>query len=373
MNKTAEVYFIFALSNKIGIGSYEYEIFSLPESLRWVFDIFRSSGRMFWPVFYVLLLGAIYIVVKGNSPRVAIVLLGIATVIQIADTSVIWLRIREKLMITPAAEWVSPLQNTFWRNVPLKYKKLRWIQPGNYTLHWKNLAAFAAKSGMSTDAVYLARVNGKTWYMARQRASIELASGKYEPDSLYILDPAMLKTAIPQINQKNDLLAKIDDLYVIAPGWKLCSEVKINPVPINIGDRLLFAQSANGVGYMRCGWYQPEQAGTWSNGTTADISLPVKTNVPSVVIIEAIPLVSSLHPTQHVEVAVNSILIGQFNLTGGSHRLRLELSDAIRTDVIKRGVLRLDFKFPNAARPIDLGINSDTRLLALSLVAISLE
>ena len=53
-------------------------------------NVFRCSGRMFWPVFYAIIFVVIFLIVRGNNTRTAVYLLGFALVIQIVDTSAAW-------------------------------------------------------------------------------------------------------------------------------------------------------------------------------------------------------------------------------------------------------------------------------------------
>jgi len=242
---------LFALSNKISIGSQEFEIISLPEPLLQAANVFRASGRFFWPVFYVLVLSAIFVVVRGYSVRSAILMLTIALVVQVVDTRAGWQDVRKKLMASPKSEWASPLSDPFWEKAADKYKKVRWIPPGNHSPHWKTLAYYAARHEMKTDAVYLARIDKEALQAARQNAIDAVNTGTYEPDSLYVVDPATLRAAMFALDRETDLLAKVDGLYVIAPGWKryaacdqVDGELQLEDIvpPVHLGERIEFFQ-----------------------------------------------------------------------------------------------------------------------------------
>jgi len=212
---------LFALSNNVGIGTSSFN-YPLPELLLRLANILRASGRMFWPVFYALLFVLLFVVIRGNGTRPAIVILALALVVQIVDTSAAWGGIRAKLMEARDSEWSSPLKDPFWATAARKYKKVRWIQPGNVTPNWQALAAFAGKNHMATDAIYLARVSSSALEIAQTRARDALRTGRYEPDTLYVLDDGVVLTAALSLNPETDLLARIDGLTVVAPGWKKC-------------------------------------------------------------------------------------------------------------------------------------------------------
>lgn len=212
---------LFALSNNVGIagGGFQYPI---PEIVLRIVNTFRASGRMFWPVFYMLVFVLLFVVIRGHDTRPAIFILAGALTLQILDTRAAWAGIRASLMTESASEWSTPLKDSFWADAAKQYKKIRWIQPVNQSPNWQILAAFAAKHHMATDAVYLARINPSALTDAQNRALDTLRSGHYEADTLYVLDEVSLHLAAHSLNAESDLLARVDGLFVVAPGWKGC-------------------------------------------------------------------------------------------------------------------------------------------------------
>ncbi len=226
---------LFALSNDIGIASSELQ-YPLPEFVLQVANIFRASGRMFWPVFYMLVFVVLFVIIRGHTERLAIFLLAGALVIQILDTRAGWGDIRANLMVRPASEWRSPLKDPFWGDAARQYKKIRWIKPINQSPNWQVLAAFAAKHNLATDAVYLARINHSSLMNTQRRALNLLHTGHYEADTLYVLDEASLRLAALSLNSERDLLAQVDGLFVVAPGWKECGVCVKGQDEVNVSD-----------------------------------------------------------------------------------------------------------------------------------------
>lgn len=372
---------IFALSNKVGFGLHGFE-YPLPELVLEMANVFRASGRMFWPVFYLILFSAIFLLVRGYEKRTASILLGLALVIQIVDTSAVYKGIPYNKMAEPSTAWNTSLTSPFWGEGASKYSKVRWVPPGNISPHWQTLAAYAGSHGLSTDAVYLARISTLALQTATEQASKAIASGSYEPDSLYILDDAVLLRAAININTEYDLLARVDGFNVIAPGGKRCEsllrlaeEVEINELlpPIKVGERILFNNTGSGQTYLVHGWSHPEPWGVWSEGEKATILLPLPGADIASILFEAHPLLSPSHLKQNVEVRINGIGAAELLLTSDSDKL-LEVKIPETTN-LKEGnnTIKLEFYLPDAARPIDIGINNDTRQLALGLIALTVR
>jgi len=103
---------LFAISNTISIGLWKYT-FPLPDVFMGFASLLRASGRMFWPVFYFLLLVFITYIVRGFSQKSAILILGMSCAIQIVDTSAGWRQIHRALNISSSSQATS-LINAAW-------------------------------------------------------------------------------------------------------------------------------------------------------------------------------------------------------------------------------------------------------------------
>lgn len=374
----------FAVSNKLGISSASFEL-ELPDLLMRAANIFRASGRMFWPVFYMIFFTIIFLITRGYNNRSTIILLWLGLVIQIVDTSKGWLTIRSELMTKPSSVWQTKMVDPFWNEAASKYRKVRWMIPTNHSTSWKEVASYAGTHNLATDAVYLARVGKENLRTAQQKAKTTLQSGVFDSDSLYILEKGLLRQVAMNLDIENNLLAKIDGFTVLAPGWKKCTtcsevfkEVKISdllPLPLKAGDRLLFSKNQSGLRFLGEGWSKAEDWGIWSDGTDATLALSFVTERISKILVEANPLLSLTHPKQEVEIKINGIPTNSVTLTTNSGgRFEIEIPEETRQQLKHNGhKLKLQFHFLDAARPVDIGINSDTRKLSIGLVALTIQ
>lgn len=179
------------------------------------------------------------------------------------------------------------------------------------------------------------------------------------------------------------MIAKIDNFFVIAPKWMECRDclpIK-NEIaspsrlpPVTFGDRMPTSQTGSGLPYLFCGWSGPEAWGAWSEGDDATIVLPLNGNRPDMIIIESKPFVTSLNPKQDFEVAINDQPAAKFGLTAESKRLlEIKIPRSALDDESFKGMLKIDFHFHNAVRPIDIGLNDDTRRLSLGVASITVR
>ena len=175
---------------------------------------------MFWPTFYVLLIGLVVLTVRSHGTKVASWLLGGALLLQVADTSEGWRKHYVHFRDTRASAWRTPLQSDFWRVVGAEYKRLRNVPLVHHAEDYAVWADFAASHGMATDSVYLARVDPELLRAARAASENAVGLGDFERDTLYVLDREHAARAAGSLDVDSDLLTRVDGVFLLAPGWK---------------------------------------------------------------------------------------------------------------------------------------------------------
>lgn len=370
----------FALSNRVGFGSFIIE-YPLPEWLTKAASVFRASNRMFYPVFYTLIFVIITMIIRNLDTKSATLVLLIALIIQITDTSAGWISIRNRLNTKPDSVPLSLFASPIWKDASQKYKKIRWIMPDNNTMHWRDISNYAAFNNLSTDAVYLARIGPNELKSARETASNAMKNGTYERDTIYLFDDFNFSKALLGRDTDKHLFAKIDGLNVVFPDWKECvncpeidSEVESLKAYPSIPQGIELGATPGGkvTPYLSYGWSHSEDWGVWSDGNESEIVLPVN-YLAKEIHLKGKAFVPNGRP-QKILIDVNDINLSMVNFNSLENnsiiiKIPLELSKKIS----ELGILRLRFHFPNALSPIDLGSSSDVRKLGYGLQSISVE
>ena len=207
---------LFAISNNIGLGSYD---FSIPLSQEWLdrANLLRGCGRMFWPVFYVIFWILVRTLFKQYRTAHATWMLFVAVMVQAVDTSAGWLPIRQS-MRPIGSTWPSPLKSAFWAQVPSTYQEIRIVPPGNREKNYEVFAYFAGSHGMSTDAFYAARIDAQKLRQAKKDASAAVTKGRYSPGALYVLQKRHEAPARRKLHDA-DFLGWVDGFLILAPNW----------------------------------------------------------------------------------------------------------------------------------------------------------
>ncbi|WP_423205084.1 DUF6311 domain-containing protein [Pseudomonas kribbensis] len=366
---------VFAVSNNIAFGPLNFT-YPLPEKIIAVANIFRGSGRMVWPVYYAVILVIVFLVIRANEPRTAICLLAMALLVQVADTHRGWAPIRKHLMMEPSSRWATPMVDPFWQSAATHYQKIRWLTPQNHSSQWMNVAAFAAVHGMATDAVYLGRMAQAPLEEAGRRASEMMASGQYDPDTLYLLGDRALLRAFSNIHTTTDLFTRIDGFLVLAPGWKQCRDclqVSVEKTPqqrvpeLASGQEMRFSYGDAGQVFLAGGWSDPEPFGIWSSGTDAELVMRVQDSARSLRL-ETMAFLPPGLARQDVVIKLNGIEAPSISLDKpDGNILELNLTPAIRKRIREDGLLRVQLQFADAISPRQSGVSNDARQLAMGL------
>lgn len=363
----------------IGFGMKDFH-FEIPNSLYALLSILRSSARMYWPIHYCLVIAAIYFVIKLTPTKATPFLLGFILVIQLADTSNGWLKIRNSLARDMSTEINSPLlKDPFWQTAASHYRKIIRIPAGTQTLNWLQFASLANRNSMSTNSVYLARVDNRQVDAANSKLQDLLKNGKFDPTALYIIEKRFIIPALAS-SGPDDLLSNIDGFTVLAPGWlkcEACSQVPIkkqikaeefrptNNSSIGFSDEMKDQKS---IFYLGNGWSWQETWGTWSDGVSSELNIPwpkqsphsLKMNIKAFVITDK-------HPTQSIDVFVNSVPFSHLKLNQFDNNL---ITIPISKEMLSRPYLNIKLEIHNPGKPSKLiSGNQDKRLLGIGLVS----
>lgn len=135
------------------------------------------------------------------------------------------------------------------------------------------------------------------------------------------------------------------------------------PAEIEYGSKITFGRGGNSGPYKTAGWSTTEEKFTWSEGTSAQLRIPVPATTDPVTLkmrIAALVKPPELS-SQPVEVFINDQKIAEWQVGDTS-----EFVARVPPDFTKKGgVLNIDIKTPKATSPKALGLSDDPRVLGI--------
>ena len=173
---------MFSISHVITANGATLIALPLSEKLIRFFSIFRSGGRLFWPVYYLLMLSAFVGLCRVAHSRL---LVAAAVFLQLLDLSPAFLeRHQEMSAAQTVSAFSSSLTSDFWQQAADRYEHL-FSMDGiqDDALH---LALYAADNAMTTNDPFAARSDETALAAQRQAAREELQNGILREDTLYL-------------------------------------------------------------------------------------------------------------------------------------------------------------------------------------------
>lgn len=211
----------FAISHVVTANGAILVQLPLPGRLISLFSIFRSSGRMLWPVYYLLMAAAFALLARlgGRCGLAAVVLL---VAVQVWDVSPALLQRGQAMQTTQTTDaYPSELRSDFWTLAAQRYTNIASMS-GIQTdaLH---LALFAADNGMTTNDPFAARYDADALALTRSELLGEISAGTLRPDTLYLFaDEGSFLQAVEPVADSDAWCGRIEgqsgSWYVIAPG-----------------------------------------------------------------------------------------------------------------------------------------------------------
>ena len=225
-----------AISNVAFVGDISFGSFPIPSLLEQLFSVVRTSGRLLWPVTYILVC-VIFVAASRNLPRyVATVVLILALSFQIYDARDAIAITRESFNRGSAPEiLVSPL----WETLGDRYSKVAILLPENspklyptnpdfaapaYSYLWRDIGLFAVKHKMQLNSFYFARDPIIQQESESKILQASILAQSFDSDTLYVFINSELWNFSKAHSHRENLLGILDSVPILAPGLLPCSK-----------------------------------------------------------------------------------------------------------------------------------------------------
>ncbi|MEO6918270.1 MAG: DUF6311 domain-containing protein [Collimonas sp.] len=371
-----------ALSTYIGWGERDLLVYRLPGALQALASVFRVSGRMFWPVFYLIYLALFYACFKLVDRRVLPCLLAGLLAFQLIDGNIAAKNIRAYMQ---NSGWTSPLQSAFWPQASASYRRIALALPVADPVGYFPIALLASNHRMSINNGYFARLDMQQLVALQRQTVATVFAGAYVPQTLYVFLRDPISDILWQQARSGagpaDFVGEIDGYRVLAPGWRSCDDCKrmnLTPLPLTVkqpaeyalGTVIDFRSGGNAGLYRAGGWAPAETWGSWTDGNVAALWLGVAGPADDRMLdISGQAFLTSLNPQQTIQVSANGQLLGELHYTQ-------DAAQGLRSLRIPAGLLqkshgRLLILFSVAApvAPMQVAASKDLRRLGLGTMS----
>lgn len=356
-------FFLLALSNRIFLGEIRLASF---RPIPLFMEQFRSSGRFFWPVTYVLLIGSIALLLQ-TRPRAGLLVMAAALPLQALDAAPLRLG-----LANAARHGTDPgLQMEVWESLIAGHDRVLVIpsyscSSGETPRKIMALVLAASHSVTPISTVYTARTRDED--CDREISSLnELQLGQ---DQLIVLfNP--VHTALGDIPSGS--CRTLDDIIACTDRWaqmpaELSSrftDVTLAGLSLQAGQDVSF-EGGNNREFLLSGWSGPEGWGVWSEGESAILIFDVaREGGDQTLCFTVTPFIDPETRGREVGVLVDGVRQAQWSF---DEQARTTRSVTIPAAASRKRLTRLAFDIPNPKSPASLGQSNDHRRLGIGLI-----
>lgn len=198
----------------------------LPAFLMNLGSTFRSSGRMFYPVYYLILLFTVAFFGRRFGEKKGAVLLALILAVQAWDISPA-LAVKRAYFTSHEAAFENPMQSEFWSTAAGHYEHMFSLD--DLLLNNLYFSLYAADNDMTTNDPFTARYDAVYHQRQIENELEKLQAGEIEPDTMYITSNRNLFFDLSSVLCDKAICAQVDDVwYVIAPDKEGVKEPEIS-------------------------------------------------------------------------------------------------------------------------------------------------
>jgi hypothetical protein len=216
------ILFIYALGNHVYFAQKLLFAYPLPTWLEHVYDVFRGAARMMWPMWYLLLIGSLFLLLRNLGARHARWVMLLCVLVQVGDLSKAAVDVRHSMSATRG--WKSDMVSPLWNQLAAGHRHLVYLQPASvpagmlsYVKNYRLVADYAAMHGMTINVAYLARENGPRIAAVRTTRIELLLQGRAEPSTFYVIDDRPLWSRLLCVRDSTQWYGVVDGLQLVVP------------------------------------------------------------------------------------------------------------------------------------------------------------
>ena len=212
------LFFILSISNNINIGTSDVLTIPINNFLYAIMGSFRASGRLIWPVYYLVFIVGIVFIYKNFNKKISIIVILSLFFLQIIDLSkgLGNYKLGAQYYLNEKKPFVK---NKIWHGLSDKFKQIRLLEPKNQSKIYHSISKILFEENfLKTDIIYLARVNREV-ITNKKYELIKLFNQKnlniFE-DTIFISDNVNAIRYLQYVYEDQLYYHHIDDLWIIS-------------------------------------------------------------------------------------------------------------------------------------------------------------
>jgi hypothetical protein len=211
------LFFLLSVSNNINFGSLNILTIPISNFLYAIMSSIRASGRLIWPVYYLVFIVGIVFIYKNFNKRISLFFIISLFCLQIIDLSkgLTNYKFGKQYYLGEKKFFVK---NKIWQGLSNNFSQIRLLEPKNQSKVYYSLSKILHKENfLKTDIIYLARVNRQI-ITNKKYELIKLLNEKnldiFE-DTLFVSDNINVVRYLRYIYKDKLYYYNVDNLWII--------------------------------------------------------------------------------------------------------------------------------------------------------------
>ncbi len=364
-----------ALTNKVSFANNLLFEIELPKYVYGILSIVRASGRLFWPVYYLIFLASILMIYNKFSKKSSLYILILLFSLQIIDISP---GLKNYFNSNAFTKEKKEMDYLFWNKLSQENQVLRTTYLNNETDFLMSLREILLSQNIkSTDIATYGRYNRKKASISRSNLYKSFDDGIIEKKTIFAIDNKNhLRNLKYLFKDKNVGFFLRDNIWIVVFGNK--SEMtnfdkkelsKYDPLEFPKKKKIIFnfqnEESIHGFGWTHS--LHSHNTGIWTEGNISTLLFKFnnKANEDYVIKIKLGSLKTKKNKPINFNVIVNDLFVKRFSLKNINELDENSIKLKIKKELMTKDTHYIKFNIENPISPLELFQSPDARKLGL--------
>ena len=369
-----------ALSNKISFGSFTLLEIPLNKYIYAVTSFMRASGRLFWVVYYFLIILSLLIIFKSFKKKQSFLIILSLLIIQLVDTSS---GLKNYIKLNSFTKNLFILEDPIWSKITKKNKIIKTTLPMTYNPKFYLFADLYEKYSIEkTNLIMTGRANRKLIAESRYKLYKKFNDKELDSNTIYFIDNLGHLNNLKKIFiNENVGFFKRDGIWIMLKNNKsamkdldVISFNKIKPKLLKINNikKIYFEDKSNYYGF---GWsHNLGKLGIWSDGPTATLLFSLNKSYENLdLIIGCNPYLNKKKNKLEIKIFINDIYVKDHVFDIKTPELNNKILIPLDEMLIKNKEIKIDFIIKDPISPYEILESPDSRKLGFLVKNIELR
>jgi hypothetical protein len=369
------IFIIVGLTNKIHLFNNIIFDFELPTIVYGILSIVRASGRLVWPVYYLIFLISIIFLYKNFSKKNSFYILTIIFTFQFID---IYPGLKKHYNSNAFINEKKLINYSFWKDVTKKNPILRTTYLNNETKFLVGLReVLLLKNIKKTDISTHGRYNRKQASISRSSLYRSFDEKKIPKNTIFAVDNFNHLRTLKYLFENEDIgFFFKDNKWIIISGYAkqmtdfdLKELKKYKPTTIKKNKKIYLnfddENSIHGIGWTHN--RLSTKKGIWTEGNISNLIFKLEGNIDDnfTIRIKLSSIITKKNESLNFNVNINNSFIKEFNVKNINELNEESIFINLNKNNIKDDIIYIKFEIKNPVTKLELLKSPDARKLGI--------